>query len=234
MFRTIYLLCIVLGILALYLDVLDRTSPLALTLVEWETSFGTPFHRILLPFGFLLLVLREVPPLLGGSERSRLEPYDSSILKAAPLELARDPVRPDKAAPPHLRTATDPPDAADRAWLDETLSRVEALVLDPQARIRVSPTAPAPFTLHLRDATPEQVRRGITQFGEFLASIPVPRRVRFEFESCSLPEMARHVQVTGALRVALPDVPFHATTQEWGVEVLFLHPDPRWDGTSAR
>jgi hypothetical protein len=211
--RLLYVLSFLAAAGSWWFSVMDRRSVAAMYVVEWETAIGLPLWSATLALGAALLVAAELPRLVAalGNPRRRVLPREPRKAPEAP----RIPL-------------DDAPGGFD--WLDDAVARAQALAWEPQARLRISPKGPVPFTLVLRHATPEQVRRAVSDLGRFLTTIPLPRRTRIDFESCMMPRHLRQAEVTGALKLHLSPESFRTVAAEDGVDLLFTRSDPRWSG----
>lgn len=218
MLRILYFLAVILAALAYYLSAWDRTSVMALTVVEWEGVIGMPLHRVLAAVGVLLFVVSELPQIF-----SRLLRPPKKRLVGRPAE-----TRAAQNRSPQPMARQDSEQGGGLDWLDETIARAQSLSWESQAQLRTNPRNVTPFVLVLKRATSEQVRRAVSDFGAFLATIPLPRRVRVDLDGCMVPRELRVAEVSGALKIHLAPELFRVVGQEDCVDVLFTRPDPRW------
>lgn len=192
---------------AAWLSVMDRTSPAALTLVEWEGRLGQPVWLPLLVAAVAAMawrVLRRVP-------------------KAAPPQapVARDPGRVREAAADAFVGAGD-------GWADAVRARARKLPMEPLGQVRFDEAPNVPFTLLLRSASPEQARRRIALFAEFLGTIPTPPGARVRLESCPDIPGPIHKLVGGEVGRHFAAGDWQVTSLSDGADLRFSRPDPRW------
>lgn len=193
---------------AAWLSVVDRVSPAALALVEWETRLGQPLWLPLAVAGIAALawrVLRRAavaPAPVGPVAR------DAARARAFPQDFGAD-------------------------WAEAVRTRARRLPIEPMGRLRYDDAPGVPFTLVLVGASPEQARRRLSVFAEFLATIPTPPGARVRLESCPDVEGPIH-RLLGA------EIGRHFAAEDWrvmsladGADVRFARPDPRWSATPA-
>lgn len=178
----------------------DRVSVPALTLVEWEGRLGQP----LWPIPAVLAVLLG----LWGLRRS------------APVQR-----QPQPSVSPSV---PDVPDSGTRGWLAAAHAQARGLALGRHARVRIDDAAQVPFTLVLDAATPEQARRGIAMFADFLGGVPCPPRARVRWQAAPDLEGPLHHVFRAELARHFPEWEFHVVSQPKGAEAVFSHPDARW------
>lgn len=194
----------------------DRSSALALNIVEWDSRLGVPVAAIVGALGLLLVVLG------GGRSRS-----------SAPPPPARAAVNVQGKAPrpstPGSTPASAPgPSRADEGWLAALQGRAGELNLEAGARLLIEPGRTPPVQLLLDRVTPERARRTIEVYAEFLSTIPTPPRASVEFRSSPHAGPPRTTLVNAALRRYFPGESFAVTAHEDTIEVVFQAPDGRW------
>lgn len=195
-----------------FLEVQERTLPISLTLVEWETSLGFPVYVLPAALAAWSLVGSLLKLGRGGAA-----PAPARDLRQAPTRSLSRPAAP--AAP-----------GSGADWYDEALRRAKALSLEPQGHLRLDEAMGLPFTLTLRNATVEQARRRLDAFAGFLAGIPTPPKARVYVESCPDIQIAPQHLVGAALKKHFAEDRFYLMVQGGGVDVVFSDPDPRWAG----
>ncbi len=190
-----------------YLAYIDRKTPLALTVVEYNDIGLLPLFSLTALVGgvFVLLHLRG-----RWAESARKE--------AAAARGPRPPTR--------LHAVSGGRD--NLSFRDRVLSRARSLPMEAGARLEVDPAQGVPLRLVLEEMPPGRARRAIDGFGLFLASLPTPPRVQVDFVRCPPPPQPLTVLVQGALSQHLPRNSFKATGHADRVDVLFFEHDPTW------
>jgi hypothetical protein len=199
------LLLILAGGLA-WLTFADRMSPLALTVVEWESMIGVPISAIAGLAGVLFLVL-------GARKRTVPTP-------PASVEQRR----------PSRRAGIEPSISPDvnSDWVGDVIQRARALPLDDGVQIKLDEGSGIPFTLFLERVTPEVERRSLDAFSSFLSSIPTPQRAKVVFVGKNTTGVPRQHSVKGSLRRVFHATAYQVIPQQNWVDVLFFAPDPSW------
>ena len=199
------LLLILAGGLA-WLTIADRMSPLALTVVEWESMVGVPLSAVAGIVGILCLVL-------AARERSTPAP----IATAAQRRPARR-----AGIEPSIQPTTN------SNWVGDVIQRARALPLAEGVQIKLDEGSGIPFTLFLERVTPEVERRSLDAFSSFLSSIPTPQRAKVVFIGNNTTGVPRQHAVKGSLRRVFHATAYQVVPQQNWVDVLFFAPDPCW------
>ena len=190
----------------------DRMSPLALTVVEWQTRSQLPIP-LYVPF----LVVGVVG--VGMAVVQRLQ-------RPAPPPPRR---QPSSASALGQQAAVMPAPGDDR-WVVDVLSRARAVPLDPGASLHFDVAAGVPIGLRLVQLTPEAERRSLEHFARYLSTIPTPPRVRVEVGGSTdraAPQRIRH-QLHRALREVFPtDAPGVLLSGDQ-IDVVFSAPADCW------
>lgn len=196
----------------------DRTSAVALNIVEWDSRLGVPVAAVVGGLGLLLVIFG------GGRSRSASAAASGRPAVSVQGRGGRAPVgAPTAVAPPHAA-----PSRADEGWLAALQGRAGELPLEAGARLLIEPGRTPPVQLLLERVTPERARRTVEVFTEFLSTIPTPPRASIEFRACPHAGPPRTAMVTAALRRYFSGESFVATQHEETVEVVFHAPDGRW------
>lgn len=199
-------LTILAGAASAYFGIYDRQSSIALELVELETSLGTPLWMICGVAAALSIGLQIVQSALTPAPKSRRQNFD--------------------------RKRTHQPDPAHEAtggtWIESAISSAKMIPFPSGARLTHNNHGTVPFDLHLEHAPPERCRRAVTLLAEWVGTIPLPPRLRIHFKNCPEGGSPRHHQVAGALATVMPRSGFKVTSGLDSVDIMFLHPDPRW------
>ena len=198
------LLLILAGGLA-WLTFADRMSPLALTVVEWESMVGVPLSAIAAIAGVLCVVL-------AGRARSEPTPIASAAQR-----------RPARRA--GVEASITP---ANSDWVGDVIQRARALPLAEGVQIKLDEGSGIPFTLCLERVTPEVERRSLDAFSSFLSSIPTPQRAKVVFIGKNTTGVPRQHAVKGSLRRVFHATAYQVVPQQNWVDVLFFAPDPCW------
>jgi hypothetical protein len=216
-------LCLVFAALLGALEHLDRSSALALTVVEWSQRLGVPLFVLAIIGGLGFMVIAR---LQGGPSPPRRAPAPKT--RPAP-PASRPPLRQASTLPP-----IDPIDpektvsVRDPDWRDKVRALANDLQLGKGARITMDLNNKAPFILHLEHLSPVHCKRAVTRTAGLISVIPVPPRLQVVFSHCPQIGVPRHHQVAGALSQVLPRSQFRVVSHVDTVDVLFLHPDPAW------
>jgi len=211
-----------------WLSVFDRVSPLALALVEVESSFGFALWIPFLVAGTVLLGVR----LLHAR---RPPPHHPS------RPLTRDAARTTPSASPALMgQGPDPgagawapvPDAPSTSpapvWLDTLRASARGVSDDPMGRVRFDDAAGVPLALVLTGVTREQARRRVAAYAAWLATIPAPPAARIRVVSS--PELEGPIAglFRGELAKHFPADAVRVVSLHDGCDALFAYADPRW------
>ncbi len=201
MIPAILLLCAsaVLG----YLSMVDRMSPPAMQIVELETAIGIPLWGPVGVVGLGLLVWSlwpKPPPLKGHTET--------------------------KERQRKLRDRPEEPLA--EGWRPTLDARALRLPIEPQGKVKIDEAKGVPYTLVLRNATPQQARSRYAIFAELLSSMPTPPAARVRIESS--PDIGGPIHKTLAIELDkfFPADAFQVLSRSDGADVRFERPDPRW------
>ena len=203
---------------AAYFSIIDRSSALALDIVELETQLGAPLWGLC---GGLALASFGINALFFGPKKHqapRAAPKSSSTQHAT-----RSSSR--QAALPTFSGGD---------WLSEIIESAKALNLPSGARLTHNTRGTHPFELHLEHAPPERCRRAITEVAQWICAVPRPPRLKIHFKNCPDGGSPWHHRVAGAMATAIPRSDFKVTTGLDSVEVMFLNPDERWASQSHR
>ena len=204
----IALLLVIASAAAAYIGFAHRHSPLAVQLVELETTMGIPawiaFGGGAIVAGVLAAIQR------AGTRRPR------TTIRRSPA-----PTRP-------ARASSDVVSFDGHDWHMQVLISAKSVPLPEGARLTHNPRGTTPFELHLDNAPPERCKRAVSAVAHWLVSIPLPARLRVHFNNCPDSGSPRHHQVAGSLATTMARAEFKVTTGLDSVDVMFLHPDPRW------
>jgi len=221
-------LCFLAAVILGALEHLDRTSAMALTVVEWSQRLGVPLFAIATILGVAALVF----DLLGRSQsktsqrpRAGRQPSSSH----SPGRTARAPLH-DAATLPPVDSIDPDKTVSSRSsdWREEVRALAQSLELGKGARITIDLSTTSPITLHLEHLSPAHCKRAIAGVGSLISVIPVPPRLKVIFDHCPQAGVPRHHQVAGALAQILPRGHFRVVSHVDAVDVMFLHPDPAW------
>jgi hypothetical protein len=216
-------ICLVLAALLGALEHLDRSSALALTVVEWSQRLGVPLFVLATIGGLACMVLAMFK---GDPSKQKRVPAPKTRPAARaprpPLRQAStlppiDPIDPDKTV------STRDPD-----WREKVRALANDLQLSKGARITMDLNNMAPFVLHLEHLSPAHCKRAVTATAGLISVIPIPPRLQVVFSHCPQAGVPRHHQVAGALGQILPRGQFRVVSHVDTVDVMFLHPDPAW------
>lgn len=185
----------------------DRSSALALNIVEWDGKLGFPVAALAAVLGVILVALG------GGRRRAPAPPAATSGVTV----LGRG----NRPGPPA-------PALSDEGWLAALQGRAGQLDLEAGARLLIDPSRTPPVQLLLERVTPERSRRTVEVYAEFLSTIPTPARASIEFRGVPVVGPPRATLVSAALRRYFPGEAFVATQHEDTVEIVFSAPDGRW------
>ncbi len=209
------LLMLAAGSVLLWLSHFDRTSPIALALVQLESQFGFAMWPAFLTAGAVLLIVR--------FWHARPKP-------AAPTRpLTRDAARtrPPRALDAGLAADEPPaPETGGPTWLATLRAGARAVSDDPMGRVRFD--GAVPIMLVLTGVTREQARRRIAAYAAWLATIPVPPTARVRVVSSPDIEAPLHGLFRGELAKHFPADAFHVASNHEGADAMFSWPDPRW------
>ncbi|MFT5682071.1 MAG: hypothetical protein ACI8RZ_002989 [Myxococcota bacterium] len=203
MLRAVGVLLLILTAGLAWLTLGDRMSPMALSVVEWESQIGLPLAPITGFAGIIALAL--------GFRTRKKSP-------------APTPSRPQTHAPGVKPTIS--PTAKD--WVSDVIGRAQALTLEDGASIKLDVGSDIPFTLHLERVTPAGERRSLDAFSTFLSTIPTPKRAKVLFIGSNATGVPRQHAVRGSLRRVFHATAFQVVAQQSEVDVLFFTPDPCW------
>lgn len=201
-----------------YLTRLDRTSPVALDVVELEQKLRFFELWSIAALGGMLLW---APSLL--------ERFLASRVPTGPTRAGHRPAQ--------LRAAGAPlpgaplgaaPAGPTGAWREAIMGRIRHWEGGPGARILVDQAHGVPLTLLLEHLGPRHCERSVVALGRLLQTIPLPPRVRIAFDQCPEAPIPRHHLVARALGEVLPPSSFKAVASADQVDVMFFAPDPRW------
>ena len=199
---------------AAYLSVADRKSSLALNIVEVETNLGAPLWLILGGLAVASVALNKL------TRRPRPEP--ASMTSSGPA--SRPAPKRDPLPNSPSRASIGPEDD----WLQSIIDSAKNIDLPSGARMTHKPEGTTPFELFLEHAPPERCRRSVTAVAQWLATVPLPPRIRIHFKNCPEGGSPRHHQVAGAIASVMPRGSFKVTSGLDSVDVQFLHADPLW------
>lgn len=184
-----------------YLAVVDRRSPIALDLVEHIDPYGRSLSMGLAFVGVVLLVW----PAIRWRKR----------------------MGPGVATPPVQRARVSAAyEGAD--WLDALRRDARGLVLERGAVVEILPDRVPPMRLVMDRLTPEQARRSIDLFVEWLARAPLPGRVAIVYKDMSREGPARQHQLNALMRRSFSGGSYQVVEHEDTLEILFKQPDARW------
>ena len=186
----------------------DRSSALALNIVEWDGKLGFPVAFLVGGLGLLLA-------LLGGGSRSRSAPAPAP---SRAVTITGRGTRPGGVAPP----------LSEEGWLAALQGRAGELKLEAGTALMIDPSRTPPVQLLLERVTPERARRTVEVFADFLSTIPTPPRASMEFRMCPVVGPPRPAMVNAALKRYFSAEAVVVTQHEDTVELVFREADPRW------
>jgi len=187
-----------------WLELFDRQSALALTVVEVGGDLPLPAYSFAGMFGLVFL-------LLHVRER-----FQAAAAPAPAPRAAR--------AKPTLRAI----DGGGLSFRDGVTRRAHNLPLESGARLEVDPAIGVPFRLVLDQVPPGRAKRAIGQVGAFLAGLPTPPRLQVLFVDCPPAQQPLHILVQGALSQHLPRGHFKVIANGDKMDVMFPNHDPIW------
>ena len=85
-----------------------------------------------------------------------------------------------------------------------------------------------PFTIYGERSTPQQAKRVIEEFAVFLTQIPLPQRIFFRFDDIMKSGVPLQNIVRGGLQKHLNISDVKITSQQDGVDVLFVKAQEPW------
>lgn len=186
----------------------DRSSALALNIVEWDGRLGFPVAALVGAAGLLLLAL-------GGGRSS---PAPRAPAPSSAVTVTGRTARPLGVAPP----------LSEEGWLSALQGRAGELKLEAGTAVVIDPARTPPVILVLERVTPERARRTVEVFAEFLSTIPTPPRAALEFRQCPVVGPPRPAMVNAALRRYFAADDLVVTQHEDTVDLVFRSPDGRW------
>lgn len=190
-----------------WLSIGDRMTPLALDLVELETTLGLPLYAPVGTLGALLL-------LAGfGARRPAALPSPPPTHAPAP------------AAPGAAAAVTEDDDA----WVPAVIQKARSLTWEPGASLTLDAAEGVPFLLRLSGLPPAAEGRSLQALARFLSTIPTPPRVRVSFSGSSALSESHHHRVRNAMRAVTSPDRFQVLRQGDDVDVLFFHASPCWE-----
>jgi hypothetical protein len=210
---------------------IDRQTPVALDLVELQSQTGIPIPAV---FGLLGISL-VLWSIFGARSTSK---YARDDLRTPRTKTQRAPTRspplaPFTRTPPTSRLPVPPsmkgPASPDGDWWAHVRSASSTITLPEGARVTFDPDRPSPVILHLELAPPERCKRAIREVASWFSQFSIPPRLRIEFDHCPEGASPRHHMVNGALAMHLERGDFKVMTDRDAVDVMFHHPDPRWN-----
>ncbi len=212
-----------------WLSVMDRVSPIALSVVELETRLGCKLYLASAGLGLLLFLSSILRPSNRGRSVSTSRAAASSAQQESPWQSRQGSGSSQHAPDPFLPRGTSKTTAEQGEWLRDAVRQARSLRLEPGATVKLDDAANVPFALLLEGLTPERVRRAVDAFAGFLLRIPTPTRARVHFIDCLRSPVPQHRQINGLFRRHFAAGDFRVVSQESWVDVLFTHPDPRWE-----
>ena len=209
--KTLSYLFLAAAIGAMYVLEQHRTSPLGMTLVEWQTLLGQPPPTILGLIG---------AGLLAFSRRGRKRTQRAT--RATPTQTER--TSPSSSTANTSNETFDP----NRDWLEQAREAAKTIRWPSGVRMSIDSSKPCPIELRIEQAPPERAKRAVSLLGNWLASIPLPPRARIVYQNCPEGGSPRHHQVAGALAESIHRGQFKTLSDLDAVDVMFHQPDPRW------
>ena len=202
-----------------YLSVFDRMSPMALTVVEWETKVHLPLYCLSFAAALVSGVVAFIPRFFQGLDGRKVK------RRTAPKTVAPPPKAPSNQKP---QLALVPPPGGD--WVQDMVARALALSWEGGVSLLLDDAENVPFTLVLDRVTAEKARRAADALARFCKAIPTPPRVRVRYKDCQDPEVPWHKMVQGTFRRHFTQDQVRVVSQDGWVDVMFGQPDPRWEG----
>ena len=193
-----------------YLSVVERSSTLALSVVELEGQLGVPLYAPML----VLAVVFGALALVGGAPPARKARPGASAGGAGRTGGPRDAPR---AGP---RVPGD--------WQAGVGDAVQSAVFEDGAELQHTGRPQLPYVLRLRRMTPERARRAIGDYAQLVGGMPTPPRARVEFVDMTEQGAPRHHLVAGAFSGYFERTDFRCIRSGDHVDVLFTSPDKRW------
>ncbi|MFT4979445.1 MAG: hypothetical protein ACI8S6_005356 [Myxococcota bacterium] len=195
------LLLLLAGALA-WLSIGDRMSPVALTVVEWETRLGLG-----LPLYIPATILGTLTLLASFRRRP---------------QAAR------RTSPTSAVVAPSLIDADGEAWVPAVIRGAQALTWEPGASLLLDAAEGVPLALRLEGMPPAAEKRSLIALARFLAAIPTPPRARVIFVGSTALAASHHHRVRGALRQELGGEDLQVLRQGDEIDIVFFSADPRW------
>jgi len=197
-----------------YLLHVDRSSPLALELVELQSDVPVPIWILLAGLGVLAGLLLHSP---------KPKPW------TAPIQPRKRPPPPK----PRMLTATmsDPyapaPDEKPD-WYQKAVSQSQRLSWEQGVRMAWAPAPRIDVMLVCQSSTPARYKRSVEAFAEFLARHPNPRRVRIQARQCDLGSLNLNHEVNGIWRQHFEHGAYRVMVDERNVDLFFTEPAEGW------
>jgi len=186
-----------------WLSVGDRMSPTALSVVELDGQLGFPLYALSAGVGLAMIAASALGRRPPGPRRAVRSPAPSMPV-------------PDIAA------------GDDSQWVPAVVRAAQALRWPPGASLKLDAADGVPFELRLEGMPPAAEARSMTALVRFLASIPLPPRVRVSFHSSQGRVDSLHHKVRAAFRDRFPAESVQVLSQGEAVDVLFFAADPCW------
>lgn len=201
-----------------WLSAFDRTSTVAVSVVEVESQFGLPLWAPFAVAGIALVIVhlaRAKPP---------------------PPAPRRPPTRdagwgaPDRALAEGGGAAATAAVVESGGWLAAVRAGARGVSDDAMGRVRFGDADGVPIALVLTGVTREQARRRVAAYAAWLATIPPPPVARVRVVSS--PDVGGPIAVVlrGEIAKYLPGDAAHVVATHEGADVVFASPDPRWRG----
>lgn len=184
-----------------WLSIGDRMSPLALSVVEAESAIGLPLFVPFAVVGAVLLGLALRPKPVRRSGATETKETRRRQQQQAPLG---------------------------EGWRPTLDARARGLAIEPQGRIKIDEVVGVPYTLVLRNATPQQAKTRYAAFAELLSGMPTPPAARVRVESCPDIGGPIHKALTLELERVFEPGTFSVLSRSDGADIRFTTPDPRW------
>ncbi len=211
-------LVFVAGALLSWLSYVDRTSAVAIAVVEMESQFGFPVGPLFMTAGAVLAIARV------WHRHAKVPAPARPLTRDAARTQAPRPSAPGQPAAPGGRSIEDP----GSNWLTTVRASARGVSDDPMGRVRFDAAQGVPIALVLTAVTREQARRRVSAYAAWLATIPTPPTARVHVVSSPDLEGPLHGVFRGELAKHFPAEAFHVTSTHEGADALFTWPDPRW------
>ena len=209
--RIVAIILLLLAAALYYFTEVNQLHDISLQLIELRTAAPVPLPVIPAALGLLLLFIPKKKP----AER-KLVPLPKPTVSS---ETTPSPPEPS-------------PVSLDDDWKSELLERSKTITLPHGSSIRIDPMKSAPFGLRLDRTTPENCRKSIKIFAQFLTDVPTPQRAFIQFIDTRELTLPKHNLVRGIFQQHLKNKDYIITSQLDGVDIRFHQAEECWGEVS--